>query len=419
MYIKYRIEKQQKSYDNGVTWYDVGVTRNGASAGTYSTLSECESGSTPDSGDTNPYASQYLTIESLEDNNVIYLKATSSAAAKTISASTDNGQTWTEYISSSGGNGTTIATLNTGGRVLLKGENDVYEAYTSGGRYYNLFKSTGQFELKGNIMSLISGDSFTNATSISSYGFYNMFSGCTGLTLAENLVLPATTLEYGCYSNMFQGCTSLTVAPELPATTLASYCYYHMFDGCTSLTTAPVLPATTLGNSCYRYMFQGCTSLTTAPELPATTLVDYCYEDMFRGCTSLTTAPELPATTLAEYCYGFMFQDCTNLATAPELPVTTLASSCYSNMFNGCTSLVTAPELPATTLANGCYSGMFRNCTSLNYIKAMFTTTPSGTYTNYWVSNVASTGTFVKNSTATWDVSGVSGIPTGWTVVNA
>ena len=34
---------------------------------------------------------------------------------------------------------------------------------------------------------------------------------------------------------MFQGCTSLTQAPELPATTLASYCYYSMFSGCTSL----------------------------------------------------------------------------------------------------------------------------------------------------------------------------------------
>jgi hypothetical protein len=59
---------------------------------------------------------------------------------------------------------------------------------------------------------------------------------------------------------------------------------------------------------------------------------------------------------------------------------------------------------------------MFAGCTSLNYIKAMFTTTPSTTYTNNWVSGVASTGTFVKNSAATWNVTGTSGIPTGWTV---
>ena len=84
-------------------------------------------------------------------------------------------------------------------------------------------------------------------------------------------------------------------------------------------------------------------------------------------------------------------------------------------MFNGCTNLVTAPELPATKLANYCYNYMFNGCSSLNYIKAMFTTTPSTAYTNNWVNGVASTGTFVKNASATWDVTGVNGIPSGWT----
>lgn len=29
------------------------------------------------------------------------------------------------------------------------------------------------------------------------------------------------------------------------------------------------------------------------------------------------------------------------------------------------------------------------------------------------------TGTFIKNASATWDVTGVNGIPTGWTVETA
>ena len=114
---------------------------------------------------------------------------------------------------------------------------------------------------------------------------------------------------------------------------------------------------------------------------------------MFYGCSSLTSAPELPATALAQYCYYSMFSDCT--------------------------SLTTAPELPATTLATGCYSYMFQNCSKLNYIKALFTTTPSNSYTNNWVSGVSSTGTFVKNSKATWDVTGNNGVPTGWAVETA
>ena len=49
----------------------------------------------------------------------------------------------------------------------------------------------------------------------------------------------------------------------------------------------------------------------------------------------------------------------------------------------------------------------------------MFTTTPGTDYTSNWLKEVAETGTFVKNSAAQWDVSGVHGIPNGWTVETA
>lgn len=115
-----------------------------------------------------------------------------------------------------------------------------------------------------------------------------------------------------------------------------------------------------------------------------------------------------------------MFGDCTNLVTAPKLPGTTLADSCYLSMFSGCTSLINAPELPATTLVSSCYAYMFYGCTSLNYIKAMFTTTPGLSYTESWVYNVSASGTFIKNSTATWtNTFGARTIPEGWTVETA
>ncbi len=311
------------------------------------------------------------------------------------------------------------------------------------------FAATCNFNAGGNPLSLLYGDNFANMTNISekTYAFNKlfqdntylknaeymslpattlgdhcycrMFYGCTGLTTAPEL--PATTLAYRCYYYMFYRCTGLTTAPELPATTLAQNCYLSMFEGCTGLTSAPELPATTLAYQCYYYMFSGCTGLTTAPSvLPATTLAENCYQYMFSGCTGLTTAPELPATTLANSCYGSMFYGCTGLTTAPEiLPATTLADYCYQYMFYGCTGLTTAPELPATTLTGECYSQMFQGCSSLNYIKAMFTSTPSWNYTNDWVSGVATSGTFVKNSAATWDVTGVNGVPSGWTVNTA
>lgn len=101
------------------------------------------------------------------------------------------------------------------------------------------------------------------------------------------------------------------------------------------------------------------------------------------------------------------------------LPATTLSISCYGYMFFECTTLVTAPVLPATTLEISCYDYMFYDCSSLNYIKAMFTTIPSSSYTSNWVSGVAASGTFVKNSAASWNVTGVNGIPSGWTVQTA
>ena len=255
------------------------------------------------------------------------------------------------------------------------------------------------------------------ATTLTDHCYNNMFYGCTSLTSAPQL--PATTLTQYCYSSMFQGCTSLTSAPQLPATTLTQYCYSSMFNGCTSLTSAPQLPATTLADGCYSDMFRGCTNITSAPELTATSLTRSCYSNMFQGCTSLTSAPELPATTLADYCYQNMFRGCTSLTSAPELTATTLKNFCYQNMFQGCTGLTSAPELPAKTLVSYCYHYMFQGCTSLNYIKAMFTTTPSSTYTQNWVDGVAASGTFVKNSAATWNVSGVNGVPSGWTVETA
>ena len=97
----------------------------------------------------------------------------------------------------------------------------------------------------------------------------------------------------------------------------------------------------------------------------------------------------------------------------------TLTDYAFCCLFKGCTSLTTAPELPATTLSAMCYFAMFRECSKLNYVKAMFTTDPtSGTYLSDWLNGVPETGTFVKNSAATWDNT-AAGIPSGWTVQTA
>ena len=328
-----------------------------------------------------------------------------------------NGQTLNYKLSNSNDWLTSTAlTVNVGEEIQLKGNYTPNAAYGIG----TFSVSGGTFDVKGNIMSLLYGDDFEGQTNLTNknYSFKNLFTDCTTLVNANELILPATTLAYRCYSYMFQGCTSLTSSPSLPATTLAENCYSYMFQGCTSLVTAPALPATTLASYCYYNMFYNCTSLTTAPELPAIKLASGCYESMFAKCTNLVTAPELLATTLAYRCYANMFQGCTSLTTASELLATTLAEKCYYFMFRSCTSLTSAPVLLATTLTTDCYQYMFYGCSNLSNITMLATDISASNCLSSWVDGVASEGTFTKHKDMQDLTIGTSGIPNGWTVVD-
>lgn len=262
---------------------------------------------------------------------------------------------------------------------------------------------TNKCNVGGNLLSLHTSN-YTSPAEYLHFSNYDLLSE-TPVVSAIALKMPANLYEFSC-ARMFANCTLLKIPPlELPATTLTSGCYANMFRGCTSLIMAPKLPATKLASGCYGGMFSGCTSLVTAPDLPATQLAEYCY------CNYST--PSGTGTYLG------MFEGCTSLIEAPELPATTLKEKCYANMFKGCTSLKKAPVLPATELISYCYREMFYGCSKLDYIKAMFTTKPSTSFTYNWVYGVAATGTFVKNAAATWDVTSVYGIPNDWTVETA
>ena len=342
---------------------------------------------TSSGGNSTDYSTKYLTFVASESGTFQF-------SGTGISYSLDEGNTWTSLAAD-----TATPTVAAGSSIMWKG---TIKPGTSPPQGIGTFSSTGNFTAEGNPMCLLFGDEFEGETDLTgkNYAFYRLFYNCTKLTSINNLVLPATTLATYCYQYMFSNCSSLTSIPSgfLPATTLVAWCYQYMFQNCSSLTAAPELPATTLAGYCCNHMFSYCTSLTTVPStLSATTLATYCYSYMFYGCTSLTTAPTLPATTLAQYCYQYMFSDCTSLTTAPILPAITLTRQCYAYMFNG--------------------------CSSLSYIKAMFTTTPQTTTTTRqtynWVKGVAASGTFVKNSAATWTTTGVNGVPSGWTVQTA
>ena len=384
-------------------------------------------------GTTHDYSLDYFTIVSLSNNNVISFQNSAYTTTVTISYSTDNGSTWTNATASQNKT-VSLAKLNTNDRMLVKGTNN-----TLGGGYnkFTRFNATGDFNVEGNTMSLLYGDNFSGQTTFvsgDSTWFPMLFSYNTHIINAKNLVLPATDLlspkptgSAGAYNGMFRGCSNLLTAPQLPAMILNQQCYSSMFEGCTSLRVAPTLPATTLANNCYQKMF--CmhrtipteAAMTVAPELPATTLANKCYMEMFLNNASLTTAPSSigdSSTLMVTSACTYMFAGCTSLTTAPELPATMLLNYCYQNMFNGCTSLTTAPVLSAAKLINYCYQNMFRDCTSLNRITCLATNIWADSCTSNWTYGVSSNGTFTKAASMTNWTSGVSGIPTDWTVVD-
>ncbi|MDR0667631.1 MAG: leucine-rich repeat protein [Prevotellaceae bacterium] len=183
-----------------------------------------------------------------------------------------------------------------------------------------------------------------------------------------------------------------------------------------------VFPNVPLVANCYYNMFYGCENLTSVGRdlLPATTMADSCYMNMFSKCTALVKVPELPATALATSCYESMFSECENITRVLSfvlfLPATVLANRCYYRMFYKCIGLINVPDLPATSQVTSCYTEMFSGCTSLQSIR-VGATEWSITSAQNWVKDVPTGGTFTKPNRTTIPT-GVSGIPSGWTVVN-
>ena len=169
--------------------------------------------------------------------------------------------------------------------------------------------------------------------------------------------------------------------------------------------------------ACFYALFRYCGGIVNVSEnfLPATKLSYYCYSRMFDN-SGIVTAPNLPATVLDEGCYNGMFYYCFNLNSAPKINATTLAPYCCDSMFYRCTSLLESPVLYAETTVHYCYQAMFQLCSNLNKITMLAKTITEENDMFGWVSEVSSTGTFVKSKDATWDIIGHKGVPEGWTI---
>lgn len=242
-YDLYENNIKQVSHNGGISWENVVPQETSASTLIEENSTEC--------GFIPPLVDQYFTI--VPRSNGIIKKG---GKDDVFQYSIDSGNTWVDATS-----GTNIS-MTTGNKIMFRGTTTP-DAYHGIGRFSA--STDAQFDVEGNIMSLLFGSNFSGQTSLdgTSYTFLFLFGGCSGLIDSARLSLPATTLARDCYNQMFKNCTSLVTVPQLPATNLARGCYYRMFNGCTNITISPYLPATYLLNQCYYGMFGGCTHLST------------------------------------------------------------------------------------------------------------------------------------------------------------
>lgn len=162
--------------------------------------------------------------------------------------STDFGETWQSYSSG--------IPVSDGDEVCFR---STTKTWTD-----NHITSSHQFDVAGDLASLLLGSSFPNESIPGSFAFINFFKECTTLIDASELVLSMKTLPLNAYKSFFDGCANLVAGPsELPATTLGGTCYRNMFMGCTNLTSAPIIRKATTHNSTgwYQQMFRGCSNL--------------------------------------------------------------------------------------------------------------------------------------------------------------
>ena len=155
------------------------------------------------------------------------------------------------------------------------------------------------------------------------------------------------------------------------------------------------------------------------------------YKGLFRA-TNVVNASNLylPSPTV-EFQYRMLFRECASLVAIPSMAhFNTRVNYMCMGMFGLCTSLERATDLPAIDFAESgatkyIFAEMFSGCTNLNYVENYSINKENLQATYYpfsnWLKGVAASGTFVGKKAGTLDVwtSGASGIPSGWTFVEA
>jgi len=181
-------------------------------------------------------------------------------------------------------------------------EGDVVELFGDNETFSNLNSAiycvcSVQFNLSGDIRSLLSKNDFESITTILDYAFWYMFSN-QPVVSAEDLIISADYIGLNAFDDCFYGCQAMTTAPkEIVANTVGPLCFWLMFGESHLLNTSPDFKITTFAFGSLKSCFNNCSSLTQLPRFYATTIPSNCCEQMFRGCSQI----KLSTTQTGEY----------------------------------------------------------------------------------------------------------------------
>jgi hypothetical protein len=177
-----------------------------------------------------------------------------------------NGKVWTAAPTT-----TTVGisiSVPANSKVYLRGVNATWGNYTSETSHsYNFIHATHNFNVGGDIMSLLYSHDFKNKLINSNYCFQRLFLNSTNLISAYYLKMPKyINNTYSCLIYMFGGCINMEYGPEvLPAHHIEAEQYAGIFSTCYKLKNAPEIYATTYNITGYCrsfvMMFYNCTNI--------------------------------------------------------------------------------------------------------------------------------------------------------------
>lgn len=278
------------------------------------------------------YTQQYLTFEAVTSGKFGFIKSSQSS---NVQYSLDNGSTWVNMdfttdvtklgnLSESDLAWTPI--VEAGQKIIWKGIYTYVEESDVPG--IGLFYSTGDYNISGNILSMVAGDNFTTVD-IDDVNTTYLLYATFGLVNYQVLHKNATQGTFNTIPGPVD-CSNLVLLPKHNG-----FEYYMTFQCCGKMTAAPKLPVTELVAGDYMFMFAGCESLTTAPVLPATILTPDCYHGMFSACKNLNNVTMLATDISAERCLIQMLPEVSATGTFTKAPGVEIPTATDDNNYTG------------------------------------------------------------------------------------